>query len=96
MLCVTLVLYALSVLLPLGGLFGLYRTAVTTVEEMNRVAGLDRKSTETGKWLVTEFFGVLRYEMLDRPRRIRGDFILIGGGVVCGAVASVLAVLVLP
>jgi hypothetical protein len=84
---VVVVLFAASALLPLCGLFGLYRDARRVVLELS--AGQDTKNPDTGKWQVTDFMKVMTSEVKNRPANILFDFVLIGGGVVCGAVASI-------
>lgn len=85
---VVVVLFTLSAALPLAGLFGLYRDARMLVRKLS-AGQTDPRNPDTTQWLVTEFMGALTQEVKERPHRIASDFLLIGGGVVCGATASI-------
>ncbi|WP_431785362.1 hypothetical protein [Microbacterium maritypicum] len=84
---VVIVLYSASALLPLAGLFGLYRTARERLVRLSR--GKDPKTFSRDDWMENDFRDVLSEGIIHGPERILSDFVLIGGGVVCGAVAGI-------
>lgn len=84
---VVVVLITASALLPLSGLFGLYRSARERVDRLS--AGQVSSNPDTQKWPVTTFINELAEDVKYQPRRVLWDFALIGGGVICGAVAGI-------
>lgn len=81
------VLYSASVLLPLAGLWGLYRASKERLVRLAR--GKAPKTVARDDWVFNDYLDVLSEDIINGPSRIRGDFLLIGGGVVCGAAAGI-------
>lgn len=80
-------LYLVAAVLPLAGLTGLLRESKRVVRRLS--GSQDPRAVDTGQWLVTDTLRVWREATLGRPAAVKRDFLLIGGGVVLGCVASI-------
>lgn len=89
---VIVALYTLSAAFPLAGLLGLYRAARERLKRLSR--GVDPEKFDKKNWVFNDFLDVLSDDIIHGPGRVLSDFILIGGGIVAGAVAGILSLFV--
>lgn len=89
-----IVLFSASAILPIAGLVRLYRAARTA--SIERQAEVDQRgSTEPTFGDFDAFVASWSAELLTEDRKARFvDLLLIGGGLICGASASIWDVLV--
>jgi hypothetical protein len=83
------VLSVVSIVLPLWGLFGLWRAARREAKELRNAPGASPSGIATmGEFDV--LLPALKRATLARPRSAAWDFFFIGVGVVAGGVANIL------
>lgn len=84
---VILLLTIASAVLPLWGLFNLYRGARNA---LNTVSS-GRPNAEPGEWFVVPGLTYGLQSMKNRPRETLRDLFLIGSGILAGAVGNIWA-----
>ncbi|WP_146249195.1 hypothetical protein [Curtobacterium sp. MCLR17_042] len=102
-----MLLFALSALLPIWGIYRIYRGTRRKVRHLTRIATMVYEYSPEGTRFAPRLSDEIeenglamnfpwRDDIADGARKLeglRGDFVWIGAGVVCGAVASIWSLL---